>query len=65
MKYETFKKICSEKKLDFETVEYNCGFAIKDLKLYKGEIFKPCFYINGKPSYKFLAQYEIDFADCV
>lgn len=65
MKKETLKKICESKKLDFETVLHNCGWNVEELRLYKGEIFKPAFFVGGKPQYQYLAQYEIALEDCI
>lgn len=65
MNKQTFKKLCEQKGLDAETVAYNCGHRIEDLKLYKGEIFKPCYFVGGYPKYEFIAKYEIKLEDCI
>ena len=65
MNEKTLKTMCKEKNLDFDLVVYNIGHRIQDLRLYKGEIFKPWIWIGSKPKYQYLAQYEIKLEDCV
>ena len=65
MNIKTFKKICDAKNLNSEDVLYNCGYDINELRLHKGEIFKPCFYIGGKPKYEYIAKYEVILEDCI
>lgn len=65
MNEKTLRKICKEKNINFDDFVENCGWQISELRLYKGEIFKPYIYHCGKPFYKYLAQYQIILEDCV
>lgn len=65
MNATTLKNICEKQDIDFNLFVYNCGYNIEDLKLYAGKIYKPYFFSNGKPVYKFVKKYEIDLIDCI
>lgn len=60
MKKETFERICKEQNIDAKMVLYNIEWELEDLKVYKNKVYKPCWFINGKPYYQYNKKCLID-----
>lgn len=63
MKELKLKEIIEKAGYNYEHTTYNMGTPIKDLKLYKGIVYKPQFYVDGTPKYEYSNRFAINFED--